>query len=322
MSLTPQQWKKLPVQTLGATTLPTILDAIYTALTSATYYDASARTAGAGSAWTFSRYQNAGTTEAVYGTPPTDAIAHRAIFAGVNAARTPLMASPDTWLANCLMVSVAKNAGAFASWDHASAPFTSGQFFGYWRVYAGTTAAKVHVYESQECLAVFVEETGGSVYGALAGALWDPESSDTTNDSESDGRLYGVVTSGSGSAVSATFNTTASAFLGHSVTIGNAHAGIFQPGSSSILSALRWCLPDVSTTTSSYSRAGRFYRVPWLYRLNQSAPNDRMIGRLREACLFRDGKLGNVHSESGADKAYLVGGSTTADQDCVALVAS
>ncbi len=329
MSLSALNWRRLPTQVLGASTAVAVLDAIYTALGpgGVTYYDGSTRTPGSGSAGTWTRYQNAGTTEALYCTPATTTLTNRILIAGVNAVRTPLMASPDTYSSNMLMATIVKNAGAFASWDHATQPFTSGSPFGFWRFLsiAAITLGNVYCFEAEEAVAVFVENgADGSIFGFVAGAILDPESSDVTSDAESDGKLYGLLVTGS-TAIGNTFNTaggtTAStnAFMAHSTTAAQAHIGCFTPGAGTIKTLFRVLTPALSTTTHLKTPAGRFVRIPYLFA--DRSGNSPIVGRLREIVNGPDGKIINVYQESGVDVAYLVSGSSTADQDAVWLLA-
>ena len=235
------------------------------------------------------------------------------------------MASPDTYVSNTLMVSLSKNAGSFVSWDHPTAPF-GGNFFGYWKFWnaGGTAGSKIYSFEAQEAAAAFVEDTGGNIFGTIWGAMWDPESSDTTLDSESDGKIYGILTQGSSGGIGTAINTqggttsSISNFTSHSTSNGAAHAGVFTPGAGTLTTLYRESRVS-STTTNLRSTSGHYIRTPLLYSSRASAPNDRFIGRLREVLFGVDGKMGGVYQESAVDVAYVVGGSSTADQDTVWL---
>lgn len=326
MSTTTQQWRMLPVYTLSVTTIVGVLDGIYTVMTGSTYYGGATRTPGSGSAWTFSRYQNAGTTEAVYGTPPTDTLNHRVIFGGATGAKTPTMASPDTWVVSSLLGSINKNSGSFNAWD-AAAPFTSGSFYGYWKFFnaaGASAAAKLRIYESQECLAIFIEDAAGAIYGGFLGALIDPESTDTTSDAESDGKVYGIITSGhtaiTGLNTGTASNVSTNKFMMHSTSNAQSHSGIFVPGSASIETMCRGENPADSTTTSRKTKSGRWVRQPQTMSRRSAAPNDTIIGRLREMNLVIDSTIGAVHQESSVDVYYYVGGSTSPSGDCLGLL--
>jgi hypothetical protein len=245
----------------------------------------------------------------------------RVILAGAASlpSPSPTMASPDAAAANVLNVNVIKNAGSFASWNAAS-PFTSGQTFGYWRVWATAAGAgTVRLYEGTEAVVVLIETASASQYGAILGAILDSESTDLVSDSESDGKLYGIITSGTAANISGTMNTS-SQFLDHSTTASNHHAGIFTPGGSTLLPMnRRFQASAFMTTTGLKTRAGRFVRAPYDYRATAAAPNDVALGRLREISMFSDGKTGTKLTSGGTTIGYLVGGSSSTDVDVVIL---
>jgi hypothetical protein len=321
MSLSPLAWRYVGAQAFASATVAAVLDALYTLGTAVTYADATTRTPGSGSAWTWSRYQNASVTEACYATPPTETLGLRVILAGAASlpSPSPTMASPDAAAINVLNVNVIKNAGSFNAWNAAS-PFTSGQTFGYWRAWATAAGAgTVRLYEGTEAVVVLIETASASQYGAVLGAILDSESTDLVSDSESDGKLYGIITSGTSANISGTIHTV-SQFLDHSTTASNHHAGIFTPGGSTLLTMSRRAQANVAmTTTGLKTRAGRFVRAPYDYRATASAPNDVALGRLREISMFSDGKVGTKLTSGGTTIGYLVGGSSSTDVDVVIL---
>ena len=90
MALTALDWKRLPMQTLGASaTVADTLDAIYNAFQATSYNNGDSRSAGNVQAWTASREQVDGTTVAVYCFPAGAAHAvsqkQGMIFAGQDA---------------------------------------------------------------------------------------------------------------------------------------------------------------------------------------------------------------------------------------------
>ena len=321
MSLSPLAWRYVGAQAFASATVASALDALFTLGASATYADGTTRTVGSGSAWTWSRYQNAGTTEACYATPPATTLGLRVILAGAASlpSPSPTMAAPDAAAANVLNVNVIKNAGSFSSWNAAS-PFTSGQTFGYWRVWSTAAGVgTVRLYEGTEAVLVLIETASATAYGAILGALLDSESTDVTLDSESDGKLYGIITSGTQSNISGTIYTTAQ-FLNHSTSASFHHAGIFTPAGSSLLTMnLRIEASQSMTTTGLKTRSGRFVRAPLDYRSTAAAPNDGALGRLREISMFSDGKTATKLTSGGTTIGYLVGGSSSTDVDVVFL---
>ena len=322
MSLAPLAWRYVGASAFASATVAAVLDALFTLGTAVTYADATTRTPGSGSAWTWSRYQNAGTTEACYATPPTATLGLRVILAGASAlpAPSPTMASPDVAAINVLHANVVKNAGAFATWNAAS-PFTSGQTFGYWRMWATTAGVgTVRLYEGTEACLVLVETSAGVSYGVILGALLDPESTDVVNDSESDGKLYGMITSGTNSVINASLFTANPVFLDNTGGSGAVHAGIFTPGGTSLLTMSRREVGQAGmSTTGMKTRSGRYVRAPIDYRATAGAPNDASLGRLREIFTFSDGKTAQKQTSGATTIGYLVGGSSVTDQDVIFL---
>jgi len=317
MSLTTLSHRKWSTVTVTTSTCPGLLDHIYTAITQANDYAGVAIP----SPLTVTKYQNAGTTEAIYGTfGAGSALTPKFLIAGVNAARTPLMSTSTngshTWTANYLMAGLTKNAGAFATWDHATQPFTSGSPIGLCKFYdAATAAAKVHAYVTAESVWVFIETNTGTVFGCGIGAILDPESS-SSNSAESDGRLYSVVVTGT-TALASNFNSTAGTFFYHTANNNAIHFLTLQPGSSSCLRTARLHTQAASTTTTLINRDSEPVALP-IYCYDSA--NDKFLGRLREVTVVRDAKLGQRQSPAGTDRWHYVGGSPSADQDCIGLL--
>jgi len=315
MSLATLHWRKLLPVAPKAATIYDILDAVYTAGTASTYYDGTARTPGAGSAWTWSRYQTGGNTEAAYASPPAEyGMVQRVILAGSAVARTPTMRAPDTWVINTILAGVNKNSGAFNAWD-AVLPFTSGQWFGYWKCCGTAAISYVHLFESEEAVAVLFETPTGTCYGAIIGAHIDPESTDSL-DAETDGRLYGVQAGGI-SVISVDF-LNYSNFLDHIASNGYAHHGVFIPGGAGIWTVKRretW--GATATATSMVTKSGR----PTVARFRvRDLSGDEEIGVLREIRYGPISRTGRRLRQSGADIAYCLGAVSTADNDCVWLM--
>lgn len=283
MSLATLNWKKTAPVNVAASSVAGALDALYSCLAKTTYEDGSARSAGSGSAWTAGRYQIAGpVTEAVYCTPPTGAINHRLIFAGSTTLKTPTMASPDTWTSNCVLAGLAKNAGAFNAWDNA-APFTSGQFYGYWRA-ANTssgTFSKVWIIESQEALFVVVELTTGVCIPILGGAYLDPESS-TAGSCESDGARYGLAV-GSATAWASTSFQSGTNFLGTTTTNGQYHHMIADVGAvATFATAKLGLLLNGNSSSFLKNQAGEATIIPVPIVATAGTPNDYFFGVTRQ----------------------------------------
>lgn len=323
MSLPHSNWRYVGVQSFSVSSVAVVLDALHTLGTRSTYADSTARTAGSGSAGTWTRVQISGTTECVNVTPATTTLNHRITFAGTSytPSPSPTMRSPDNYAANTLMVSIAKNAGAFASWN-TSIPFTTGENFGFWKVWPNSAGAgNVYLWESKDSVAVLISNSSGSMYGCIAGAIIDAESGDTTTDSESDERVYGIITNGSSSVINTSFWSSfdgfSNGFLGHRNSDGNNHSGVFAPGSSNVITLN----PAMSFQTSPSAtglktRSGRFARIAVIMR---SSSPDNYIGRLREVFAFSDAQAPARQSDGATTIGYIFGSSNSTFADSIML---
>jgi hypothetical protein len=327
MSLEHINWRYVGSQSFASATVAALLDALYVVGTRTTYANGATRTEGSGSAWTYTgnRYQNAGTTEALYPAPPTSTLNGRILLAGAATlpSPNPTMASPDAAAANVLMANVVKNAGAFATWNAAS-PMTSGQTFGYWRVWptsAGT--GSVYLYEAKDAMLVVIS-AGAAAYAWIGGAIGDPET-DSTSDGETDGKVYGQAVSGTNNTwnnawFSASGATTNAFPTIHATGAGATHVGVFTPGGSTILTAWSLTFGNAGmTTTGLKTRSGRWARAPLLYRYNAAAPNDGFAFRLREVFAFSDETMGRTQTNGATTIGYVAGPSATTNQDALLL---
>lgn len=321
MSLPVLNWKALPLVTLTGSTIDAVIKGIYDAFTSSVYIDGSARVTGSASAWTFAQQLSGSTIEAAWGIAPTGSLNQRVILAGSSrTGSTPQLAAPDTvYAANTLYTSVAKNAGSFVGWD-GGAPFgVSSSFFGYWKTWATSTGTPqiIRCLESQEAIAVFIQNTtANAVYGSIAGAILDPESTDVAIDSETDNRLYGIVTTGINGVLNIGHSSNNSVtFTSHTATTGNTHSGIFTPATGSIKSITKNTSLFVIDTEELTSRSGRLIKMPITMKYFVAPLN--FTGRLREIWMFRDAIIGNTVTNGATVNGYIIGGNTSGVADCV-----
>lgn len=319
MSAPAFNWQYVGSQSFVAATVAAAYDALYALGTAVTYADGSTRTPGSGNAWTWSRFQVLGVTEAVYAAPPSGSLGQRVIFAGSASAKTPTMISPDTWATNTGLVSLIKNAGAFNAWDNA-APFTSGEFPGYARCWS--TAAGTGTVYLWECDGAIMVSFNGS-YLILTGAIIDPGSADVL-DAESDGLRYGLFVSSSGAACDASWqsSTTNQTWLRHSNSNGAAHGYVLEPGSATATPAQAVLFARVAmTTTGLKTKGGAWQRLPIAIRAAGTAPNDFLVGRLREVFLFADSQTPRSLSVASVVQGWVVAASASSDSDAMLLQA-
>lgn len=314
--------------TPAAATIQGLLDAIYGADYTTDYR---ARSLASTHLWTKARYQNAGTTEAVYfaapsGTPMT--LVPKIILAGA-AAGSPTM-YVDTILASALHVGINKNSGAFNAWT-AALPFTSGQFSGFTRVgptAINSTATTVRIYVSEEVIVLDIWSSATAHYPVIVGATLEAYTQDTSSAMETDERLYGAVTQGSGASINSAFLSTAGTYFDHLTSNNSPHAYVFQPNTSSLYAAGRDVIMqtaaavggEVDSTNAHIGRAITFARST-----ATGAQAGAPLGRLREVYF-----LGAVqgaqtrYSGSGASRAdlfHVIGTNSGAADDAFAIKA-
>lgn len=326
MSLAALSHQFVGTATTTAITAAAQLDALWTLLTATTYFDGSGRTPGTGNAWTWTRYQNAGVTEAVYGTPPTGSLAQRVLICGYAVAPTPAvtMLSPDTstGATATLMIGISLNSGAFTTYNAAQPFGLTSRWSGYWKmstqVAAGITPTDWRYYESAEtvCLVCSVQGTNHRV--AHAGAIIDPETPDAV-DAETDGRVYGMYVTGNNNALAGSMLSSVAAqgnFYAHGALNGYTHSGMFSPGTSSFLTLTRANFLNTSLPHVLTSSTGRSPRWPIL--LNRGGTN--FAGRLREVTWSPDGTLGSGLLAGTSTVGYRISSSLTAATETVLLV--
>lgn len=226
---------RMPDQNPAAATIAALLDAIYASLSSATDYRGTSLAST--HLWTWARFQNVGTTEAVYasaapsGTPMTKS--PQIILCGTSGGPAVTVAPPDaSGTANVLYLGINKNGGAYNAYT-AALPFTSGSFFGYWK--ASTTVANsastiVRTFISQETVFIQIIQSVATAQNWMyAGAIVEPYDEDTTNSAETDNRLYGISCGGANNSTTWLSAATTTNFLDHGTAASNAHTGLFTP---------------------------------------------------------------------------------------------
>jgi hypothetical protein len=318
MSLAHTNWRYVGSASFTTASLAAVMNVIYDLGVSNTYQDSSVRTPGVGSAGTWSRVQVSNVTECIYVAPAGATLGNRIMVGGATyvPSPSPTMGLNQSYSANQLFANVVKNAGAFASWN-AAIPFTSGQTMGWWPFWQTSTGTGiVHLWESKDCVAVLVSNSSGAaMYGFIGGAIIDPESDDTVTDAESDGKMYGLITSGT-SAIDSTFNS-AGGFLDHNITSGNSKAGVFTPGSGVVVTMNRMTRFSTNVSvTGMKTRSGRFARAAVMMR---SASPDNCLGRLRDIFSFSDSIVPAKQTDGVGTVGYVFGASSASIADCLLL---
>lgn len=213
-------------------------------------------------------------------------------------------ASPDT-TATGVWFGINPSGGTLSSYTSAT-PYGGGvRFSGYWRCEADAITENVYLIESDEILAiVFMDDSAEVFHICCFGALFVPADGDTIG-AESNGRIYGMFTSGS-TAIASGFWGTTTGLMRHGTSATQAHVGCFQPDSPSTWHSIDCHLTtgDLTTVTSR----GGYKRLLPLYYTRTSSPTYE-VGRLRQIYAFEDTYIRNTISNA----AMTVIGYTVAD---------
>lgn len=336
-------WRMLaPVFVSNATTSG-FIDAIYQMGMATTYADGTLRvpgtfaapgtaslpaSRGTDSAWTFNydntTYSTGGPTglkTAVYAYPPlaAGALDQVVVICGAASIAAPpavwKQMSSDSRFAGFLYIGLAKNSGTYTSWNNATTPFTVGDFTGLGYLSSNINLyTYVYMWECEEAIAIQVLTTS-NVSGAFAGAFVDPLSV-TAGNAETDGRLYGVSTSGSGSYLGAnSLLVTAAAsgpmFYGFGTT-GDTHFVTFTPGAGTLVATFRF--GNFSPASTFTSRNGDLPQIPI-----QAWTGTQYVGQLRQIYITKDSVTGNAWQAGLNPKGYLWSASLTVATDTVIL---
>lgn len=333
MTAAARTWKYVGSQTPAGALVSDVLDAIYTLGIKATYYDASARTAGAGVAGTWARKQVTGTTEAVYCNPASNSHTVRWIFAGSASARSPTMISSpaDTWATGTVLFGFSRSGSTLNAtgngWDQAL-PFDTGSAFsGYARALASTfvsTLAKVHLWECGDGFVV-VFATASAVIQTFACVLdpgvtnaTSPLSAETTNDGRYAWRVNGNTTADSTSSWTTTTGTS-QVFFAHSVGANQPHTFVVNIGLATLTAAERTLSAmSASDSTTQVNADGDAVFMPVYLGADGGG---MFFGRLPEMTVGPDAIVGQVASASGVNKAYAASTSPSTAADTIWLLA-
>jgi hypothetical protein len=330
MAVPALKWRALAPVTLAANTVNAAMDALYTAGTAATYADGSARTQGTDSAWTWTGNRDttntlqAGATTATWAYPPTlgyapgvgTVIPQVVMWCGSTAAPTTMQqytyGGTDARTPSMLYCGVVKNPGAYNNavpavnlgWN-GPLPFTSGVFTGGARAFvlpASGLWSQVYLYESPEAVIAVFTRTAPNTETSWSGggAIGDP-GIDALG--ETDGRVYGVFTSGSNNYNQANMwaNTGDAAFYETSIA-GQSRFGCFLPGLGTISGYNRF--GSFAPASTFLSRGNEVPLVPVYASGSLTASLPAPI-RLREIWLSRDGLTGQVLSNGGVTLGYV-----------------
>lgn len=333
MTMTAETWKYVGSVTPAGPHPSDALDAVHTLGTKVTYYDATARTPGAGVAGTWNRKQVGGLTEAVFCNPVSNSHTVRWILAASASARTPTMiTSPaDTWATSTILFGFSRGGSTLNAtgngWDQTLPLDTGSLFSGYARALASSfvsTLTKVHLWECGSSF-VLLFQTATAAVRLPAGLMLDPgvtnAGSPLSAEATSGGRYF-FATNGTttpDAAASWTTNPGTAVALTHTTSANGSHAFAVNIGLATLTAAERtFNTMLLSDTTTCITPDGD---AVFPHILIGADLGGATFGRLREVCLGPDSIIPQTATSGGTVRAYGVSASPTAAADTFWLMA-
>lgn len=235
------------------------------------------------------------------GGPAGGANENMRILISVNPGAGAVLA-PDT-AASAIWVGIAPDGGTLGTWNSAT-PYGANRFSKYWTV-APTGAVETFGFiGSDEVFSmIFRDDSLNRNYGFIAGAIVDPG----LGSAEANGRVYGMVTSGT-SQIAATCNNSTTSWIGHGSGNTNAHMGIFRPNSpTNFDTTTRLNVMDLTTSVSVVYQNGREIAMPYLISTRQNpfyyAGHLRQIYAVGDCQTYRTTTAGFAASGSNSSAA-------------------
>jgi hypothetical protein len=329
MPLATLHYRFVGSQAFTAGSISGCLDAIYTLGGRTTYANGTTRTPGSGSAWTWTRQQIGGITEACIGAmPAANALNMRFIVAGSTTSRAYTVLAPDAaTISNVLVQGMNRGSATLTGNWYDAQPFGSGNV-GYWRASLAFTNAQAvaYMWESEETYVIQVGITGSSTFSACGGgAFLDPKDTGSPA-AETDGRLYGQWSTGSTEVIPASFLTNyflagGGGMMTHYTGSARGHHCVLLPASTTAVMVSRMVIPGgtAAMPAGQQNPNGKLVMVEDV-PFNQA--NSTVWGAWRAMAYTRLAITGQVWRLSGAEKGYFVGGSASTAQDGILLLAN
>lgn len=279
--------------------------------------------------WTAGRE---GTTTAVHLTPPTGTMTRnmKLLIAG-STSGSPSMGTPDSFTASAPLMGVSVNSGAYGGSWTSTTPFGASCIFSnFWKIGGTTwnaTTAKVRAFVSEETWFIQLINSAGTTQAwAYAGAIIDANASGGRlgTDAESDGRLYGMMVTGGGGSVPASWQNgiPAQGPFQHWTADGGEHMAVFSPGSSTLWTCGRRLVTHNTGSVDSFKYTSGAYGgvdIP-INRTSAGRTHDSyLVGSLRGIAFGGRKQSGTVAPASGTTTAHFVSPDTTSGSTADAI---
>ena len=193
-------------------------------------------------------------------------------------------------------------APTLGTWN-TSTPYGADRWAGYWRTATTALVENVYLIESDEILAIiFTDDSATVVYACVIGAIFIPPNLNA-NSAESDGRIYGIITSGSGGLGGSLWGGSTN-FMGHDSAANGPHIGIFKPTAPATFQSIARCSTTINTTKYT-GLDNSLNHLPLYYQ--QTGGAQYYIGKLRQIYVTQDFSNRTVLTNSAATvKGYTL----------------
>ncbi len=227
----------------------------------------------------------------------------RVVFAVAPGASAVL--APDT-TANAIWMGYAPDGGTFGTWNSATV-YGAARWTKYWKCANTAVVESLYFVESDEVLAaIFRDDSADAFFAGIAGATVNPGAGDVEAGTS---RVNGMFVSGT-TVISSTLWGSATQFMGHGLSNGNCHAGIFRPSSPTTFEAVQRPWGGTTGTNESLTfNSGLETALPVFLTTSQSPRY--FVGQARQMLLSTDRQ--NRTSIPGVGIAFSTTSSGTSD---------
>jgi hypothetical protein len=263
-----------------------VIDAISTAIASATYWEEVSKTA------------NYIEISPKSGSAVTDI---KILIAGAPGTSADLV--PDTSVAG-IWCGIAPDGGTLGTWNTAT-PYSGARWAGYWSCAPDALIESVYILESDETIYIgFRDDSLDNMYGVYLGALWEGLDAGST---EADDRIYGMITGGNTPIHDAFWGNTGEMFT-HNTANKAPHTGLFRPSVPATWdTAERVMGGTIVAGTTMITLGGTLVNLPVHHQVEDSP--QYFVGRLRQVYLTKDSTNRTVLADGvPATQGYVVSG--------------
>ena len=321
----PQYWTAMPITVPASNAIDDVLQAIVDSATSAT--DINGDAVPAAHDWT-AAITGGATPECVEFRPAaTSSFVGEILLAGFNGAKTPKMCLTHTWLSKSLMAGFTIDAGySLTTWDGAGAndPLGAGKYFSGYGKFSkatdGSAAGVVRTFLSDEKMIICVRlGAAGTTWGVIViGRIWQPLL-DGVGMTEVDGRLYGMIASGSNSSLAAALWDASNTFTNHVADATGPLMMMKNPRASSVSAVQRAWRSSNPTAATTFTLLDGVTPVRKAIDCYEYASPYRSLGHVADIYAGPQATMGTVYTDGAGRDWYAVSGSDAALVDAIWL---